>query len=1081
MRHENLFLTESRNLLSYLPFEVASSSGLVEMRLTDSEKLQWKGRDLELTSLPLKKHAALKVSAQSLSWSASELNSGEALRSALEIVAELRELVLCENLQAKFWSRPAHITASGFREGTLPRTTEFLKQIYDDKLMVAEKKGFLVDLWRSSGPYLVADEASPISFLDAASQIASLAIDHNHKSRGAMLLRPELQDAHLDFSKWDIAQALKNIVVEHSKLPHVYFVNSGAEAMETALRSCQVKYPERRRVIAYDGSFHGRTLVALHATHSPAKRIPFEIHKDLVSFLPFPEDKEPHLTRPEPEGWISTWAHAADPDLETRTAFWKKSNDALLKSEIESLLALRKEILCEKPLAVVIEPMQCEGGDRYATARFFRALRLLTRALDVALVMDEVQCGFGLGGPFFWHKGFQLIDKQGNHDTPDAVYQAKKSQIGICATSIEMTMKDETSPASIHRGYIQAVEILDHSVKDLEKKVGEHLRLFQKALGSDLVQAPRNQGYAFAFDMPDAKVMNALVAKRFPNGLLFYPAGDRTARFRLWVGTGDHELLEIFSNLYACFEDLAREGLIRAVAPRADWLAQFSSALREKIEKAQISDHSVWPDSALKKTPAELAQVSAEKWDRYYHKLVTNCPQLLTRAVLSPYDLAHPPKDFAELLDRYEKSPDFTRLDLVWTAARFFGTRIKEADAATLRSHAAEINSLQERTYEPARRATANQFIELAADPRAILHIAFAAPDGHLVGISAAAPAEGYVDVPMLDRDPDCKNPKCLYSIDLTLDARHHGRGLGLRFKCEQSIASARRGAEHLKSRNRYPEAIAMARLNFRLSAAITDFNPQDYGGSGTALYQSISFKSSGQKPFRVGDVQEGSLKNKLTLSNFVSRHYVSDVRMIADVLPASHRHLYLASGRAETADKSLRLLRWFRPTGLEAISSEGSYLGQTTAASRSLGGPWPLRFFDWPLVESPRELDQLLQARNADHFLGFYADAPVAGTKYADEIKKLKDYSEICKTHRLPFLLNESRSAYWKATKDAFCVGGYEIDCDAILIYPGHQLGILAVKDSLFLDKPLMLISTWDGDEFSLARAKQRILEEMP
>jgi len=1080
MRHDTIFYTECLNLLSYMPFELSRDATHIEIRLIQAkEKYFWKGQELNLKALPLPSSAVCEIHSTKLRWKLESFTSGDVLRSEIEAVRTLRELLLSENLNAHFWSRPIHVTASGFKEGTLPRASKLLKELYDDKLMVAEKKGFLVDLWRSSGPYLVADESTAHSFLDAASQIASLAIGHNHKSRGAMLLRPELQDAKLDLSSWDIAQALKKLVTEFSGLPHVHLVNSGAEAMETALRSCQTRYPERRHIIAFDGSFHGRTLVALHATHSPAKRLPFEIHKDLVSFLPFPEDKEPHLSHAEPDAWLATWALAQDPDLEMRVSFWKNSNDTLLKAEIESLLAVRRQILLEKPLCVVIEPMQCEGGDRYASARFFRALRLLTRALDVALVIDEVQCGFGLGGPFYWHTGFGLVDASGAPDTPDAIFQAKKSQIGICATRFEMSMKDETSPASVHRGYIQAVEILDCSPKSLEKKVSEHLKIFQELVGPSVISYPRNQGYAFAFDLPDAKIMNALVAKRFPNGLLFYPAGERTARFRLWVGTHDHELLEIFSNLYLCFEELSKEGLLTLRSPRTEWLARFPETLRTKIALPHLSEHAVWPDFILNKEPAALGALPPEKWDRAYHKLATNCPQLILLAAQSPYDLSNPPRDFAELLAHYQNTPSFTRLELVWNAARFFGTRIREADPEIILSHAAEIDALQERSYEPARRASAAQFASIAGDSRAFVHVAFAS-DGHLIGLSAAAPAENFLDVPLLDRDPDCRDPRALYSVDLTLDARHQGKGLGLRFKCEQYVAALRRGARYLKSRNRYPEALAMSRLNFRLSAAITDFNRKDYGGEGTALYQSWSFAPRTTSRLRIGDIQEGALKNKLTLSNFVSRHYVHDVRILADVLPKSHRHLYLASGRAEAADKSLRLLRWFRPTALAPVSAEGAFFGQSTAASRSLGGPWPLRFFDWPLVESARELEQLFQTRHPDHFLGFYAEAPAPGPEASAKIARLQEFSEVCRTHRVPFVLGEEKSAFWKTGKN-FCLGGNEIDCDAMILFPGHQIGVLAVKESLFLDKPLMLISTWDGDEFSLARMKQRILEEMP
>jgi 4-aminobutyrate aminotransferase-like enzyme len=1070
MRHDSLFAIECQNLLSYLPFVLEEADRKTGLRYRpDQEKLFWKGQVLDLTKLPLPAHDALDIQSDALYWSAESITDGTTLRAACLAVETLRELLLSENLQARFWSRPTHLTASGFEEGRLPRSNDFLKKLYTDKRVVPEKKAFLVDLWRSTGPYLVADEASAHSFLDAASQIASLAIGHNHQSRSPLLLRPELQDHTLDFKSWDIAKALRRIISEHSQLPHVYFVNSGAEAMETALRSCQMRYPERRQVLAFEGSFHGRTLVALHATHSPAKRLPFEIHSDLVRFLPFPENKNPRLSLTEPEAWLATWADSQDPDLETRVSFWKNSSDILLKSEIESLLALRKSILEEKPLCVVIEPMQCEGGDRYASPRFFRALRLLTRAFDVALVLDEVQCGFGLGGPFFWHKGFELVDADGAPDTPDAIFQAKKSQIGICATRFEMDLIEETAPASIHRGYVQAIETLDHSPNDLAARVTQFLEAFQKTLGPHLIRHPRNQGYAFAFDLPDSKIMNALVSKRFKNGLLFYPAGDQTLRFRLWIGTHEHELFEIFSNLYSCFEELAQDGLFDFEIPsKSEWLAQFPETLRARIEGPRLEEHSIWPEFIVHKDPDDYAAVAAEKWDRAYHKLASKCPQLILHSAKSSYSLKQPPRSMEELVTRYKTDSGFTRLQLAWNAARFFGTRIECAGPALVRQRAAEIDALETRTYEPARRANAKQFEEIAADPRSIVHIALGS-DSRLAGISVATP-----------KGPDGIDPLCLYSVDLTLDERHQGRGLGLRFKCEQFIEAMRQGSSALKSRNKHPEASAMARLNFRLSGATTDVNLNDYGGTGTALYQSLSFPRPYLKPYAIGDIREGSLKNKMTLSNFVSRHYVNDMQVLAEVLPPELRHIYLASGRAEAADKSLRLLRWFRPTALEAISVEGSYFGQTTAASRSLGGPWPLRFFDWPLVESPRELEQLLQIRHADYFLGFFAEAPASGPDFTKQVEKLQAFSQICKAHELPFILNETQSAFWRSGSE-FCLGGGLVDCDAILIHPGHQIGVLAVKEALFLDKPLMLISTWDGDEFSLSCLKRRILEEAP
>jgi hypothetical protein len=79
---------------------------------------------------------------------------------------------------------------------------------------------------------------------------------------------------------------------------------------------------------------------------------------------------------------------------------------------------------------VIIEPMQSEGGDRYATERFFRALRLLTRFHQTFLVFDEVQVGFGLGGPFAWHSKFRC-SRARPAGLPDAVTFAKRRKVGV--------------------------------------------------------------------------------------------------------------------------------------------------------------------------------------------------------------------------------------------------------------------------------------------------------------------------------------------------------------------------------------------------------------------------------------------------------------------------------------------------------------------------------------------------------------------------------------------------------------------------------------------------------------------------
>ena len=116
-----------------------------------------------------------------------------------------------------------------------------------------------------------------------------------------------------------------------------------------------------------------------------------------------------------PSGFYAAAASGAIDELVER--FGDAKDDALLAAEVASLAAVHDAIKSGEYDCVIIEPMQSEGGDRYATERFFRALRLLTRHHQTFLVFDEVQVGFGLGGPFAWHSKFRLLTRAASRTT----------------------------------------------------------------------------------------------------------------------------------------------------------------------------------------------------------------------------------------------------------------------------------------------------------------------------------------------------------------------------------------------------------------------------------------------------------------------------------------------------------------------------------------------------------------------------------------------------------------------------------------------------------------------------------------
>jgi acetylornithine/N-succinyldiaminopimelate aminotransferase len=156
-----------------------------------------------------------------------------------------------------------------------------------------------------------------------------------------------------------------------------FFCNSGAEANECAIKLAR-KWagPGRYSVVSAYGSFHGRTLATLHATGQPQKHEPFQ---------------------PLPEGF----RHVAWNDL-----------DALDASLDASVVA-----------AVLLEPVQGEGGVNAATPEYLRGVRRLCDERGVLLILDEVQTGLGRTGKWF---GFQHVGVE-----PDVVTMAKALGNGV--------------------------------------------------------------------------------------------------------------------------------------------------------------------------------------------------------------------------------------------------------------------------------------------------------------------------------------------------------------------------------------------------------------------------------------------------------------------------------------------------------------------------------------------------------------------------------------------------------------------------------------------------------------------------
>merc|ERR1719272_2606405 len=152
-------------------------------------------------------------------------------------------------------------------------------------------------------------------------------------------------------------------------------------------------------IISFSGAFHGRTLGTLTATHSKA------IHKIDIPAFPWPAAPFPQLKYPLAE------------------------NVAENRKEEERCLAALEEIIETSAknnthaAAVIIEPVQAEGGDNHATPFFFQGIRDITKKHEVAFIVDEVQTGVGASGKWWAMEHWNLTSP------PDILCFAKKAQL----------------------------------------------------------------------------------------------------------------------------------------------------------------------------------------------------------------------------------------------------------------------------------------------------------------------------------------------------------------------------------------------------------------------------------------------------------------------------------------------------------------------------------------------------------------------------------------------------------------------------------------------------------------------------
>ncbi len=364
---------------------------------------------------------------------------------------------------------------------------------------------------RGEGVWLITADGE--RYLDFTSGVAVNALGHAHPHLVAALQQQAAKLWHMsNLFKSPDGERLAARLCEHSFADFVFFANSGAEAIECAIKVTR-KYhaakgqPERYRIITFEGAFHGRTLAALAATGAA---------KYLDGF------------GPPVEGF-----------------------DQVPLGDLDAV----KAAIGPATAGILIEPVQGEGGVRAADPAFFRALRELCDAHGLLLMFDEVQTGMGRTGELFAHQRFGVA--------PDVMALAKGLgggfPIGAClATAEAASGMTPGSHGSTFGGNPLAVAaanaVLDVMLEpDFLPRVQSIALLAKQKLASVVDRYPqvlgevRGEGLLLGLKavVPAAELMAALRAEK----MLSVAAGDNVVRLLPPLILSEAELAEAVERL----------------------------------------------------------------------------------------------------------------------------------------------------------------------------------------------------------------------------------------------------------------------------------------------------------------------------------------------------------------------------------------------------------------------------------------------------------------------------------------------------------------------------------------------------
>ena len=413
------------------------------------------------------------------------------------------------------------------------------------KYMLVDGFDLVLDLRKSRG-CKIYDSRRDRWFLDFFSFFASSPLGCNHPA----LLEPEFmkklaevavnKPTNSDVYTVEMAEFVDTFgrlaMPDHFK--HLFFIDGGALAVENALKTAfdwkirkniaEGKGEKGEQVIHFQEAFHGRSGYTLSLTNT------FDPRKTMY----FPKFKWPRIINPK-----------------LRFPLTEEN----LKETIEKeKLAIQQihEAIEKNPddiAALIIEPIQGEGGDNHFRGEFLRELRKICDEYDIMYIIDEVQTGVGLTGKMWAYQHFDF--------NPDILCFGKKTQVcGIMVSGRVDEVKENVFTVSSRinstfggnlidmvrcQKYLEIIE--EEKLIDNARKRGEELLKGLRELEEkypEKISNSRGRGLMCAFDLPSPEIRDKVKKMLYDNGILILPCGPSGIRFRPPLTISSEEINE---------------------------------------------------------------------------------------------------------------------------------------------------------------------------------------------------------------------------------------------------------------------------------------------------------------------------------------------------------------------------------------------------------------------------------------------------------------------------------------------------------------------------------------------------------